>query len=62
MIEKKDETQTRIDEEVVALVKRQHAKAIKILQENRGKLDELAQHLYEKESITGDEFMAILSS
>ena len=57
-----NETQTRIDEEVVALVKRQHAKAIKILQENREKLDELAQHLYEKESITGDEFMAILNS
>ncbi len=57
-----DDTQTKIDEEVVALVKRQHEKAGKILADNRAKLDELAQYLYEKESITGDEFMAILNA
>ncbi|MBQ3701568.1 MAG: ATP-dependent zinc metalloprotease FtsH [Oscillospiraceae bacterium] len=57
-----DDTQTKIDEEVVALVKRQHAKAAKILADNRAKLDELSQYLYEKESITGDEFMAILNA
>ena len=55
------ETQTKVDEQVVALVKRQHAKAIEILKENREKLDELARRLYEKETITGDEFMAILN-
>ena len=57
-----DDTQTKIDEEVVALVKRQHEKAGKILADNRAKLDELSQYLYEKESITGDEFMAILNA
>ena len=45
---------------VVALVKTQHEKAKKILTENRSKLDVLAQYLYEKETITGEEFMAIL--
>ena len=56
------ETQTQIDRQVVALVKKQHQKAIQILQENRIKLDELARYLYEKETITGDEFMAILNA
>ena len=55
------ETQTRIDEEVVELVKRQHEKAGQILLENKEKLDELAQFLYEKETITGEEFMEILN-
>ena len=54
------ETQAKIDEKVVELVKTQHDKAVKILTENRDKLDELAQHLYEKETITGEEFMQIL--
>ena len=54
------ETQAKIDEKVVELVKKQHEKAIKILTENRAKLDELAMHLYEKETITGAEFMQIL--
>ena len=54
------ETQREIDRKVVELVKRQHGKARKILEENRGKLDELAQYLYEKETITGEEFMRIL--
>ena len=54
------ETQKRIDEKVVELVKAQHEKAKRILQENRGRLDALAQFLYEKETITGDEFMQIL--
>ena len=45
---------------VVDLVKAQHEKAVKILTDNRAKLDELAKYLYEKETITGDEFMAIL--
>ena len=57
-----NDTQTKIDEQVVALVKRQHEKAATILTENRAKLDELAQHLYEKETITGEEFMAILNA
>ena len=57
-----NETQTKIDEQVVALVKKQHEKAKQILTENRDKLDELAAHLYEKETITGDEFMAILNA
>ena len=57
-----NDTQTKIDEQVVALVKRQHEKAVTILTENRAKLDELAQHLYEKETITGEEFMAILNA
>lgn len=55
------ETQTQIDHQVVALVKKEHAKAIGILTENRAKLDELAKYLYEKETITGEEFMAILN-
>ena len=55
------ETQTSIDKEVVELVKRQHEKAGQILLENRTKLDELAQYLYEKETITGEEFMKILN-
>ncbi len=54
------ETQREIDQKVMELVKTQHAKARKILEENRSKLDELAKYLYEKETITGDEFMAIL--
>ena len=54
------ETQTAIDDQVVALVKASHEKAIGILKENRTKLDELAHYLYEKETITGDEFMRIL--
>ena len=55
------ETQTKIDQQVVALVKREHQKALDILQENRTKLDELANFLYEKETITGEEFMGILN-
>ena len=55
------ETAARIDQQVVELVKRQHEKADKILSENREKLDELAKYLYEKETITGDEFMEILN-
>ena len=55
------QTQREIDQKVVELVKQQHEKAIKILTENRAKLDELAKYLYEKETITGDEFMAILN-
>ena len=54
------ETQTKIDMRVVELVKAQHEKAIRILTENRAKLDALAKHLYEKETITGEEFMEIL--
>ena len=54
------QTQREIDQRVVDLVKAQHEKAIKILTDNRTKLDELAKYLYEKETITGDEFMAIL--
>ena len=56
------ESQAEIDRQVVELVKRQHAKAMQILQENRQKLDELAQYLYEKETITGEEFMEILEA
>ena len=56
------ETQTAIDREVVELVKKQHEKAIHILTENRAKLDELAQYLYEKETITGEEFMHIVNA
>ena len=56
------ETQTKIDQRVVALVKAQHEKAVNILTENRAKLDELAQYLYEKETITGEEFMHILNA
>ena len=54
------DTQKVIDDKVVALVKTQHEKAKKILTENRSKLDVLAQYLYEKETITGEEFMTIL--
>ena len=56
------ETQTDIDKKVVELVKQQHQKATQILLENRSKLDELAQFLYERETITGEEFMNILNS
>ena len=56
-----NETQTRIDSEVVALIKRQHEKASGLLRENRAKLDELARFLYEHETITGEEFMNILN-
>jgi cell division protease FtsH len=55
------ETQTRIDSLVVELVKRQHEKAAEILMQNREKLDELSQYLYQRETITGEEFMAILN-
>jgi cell division protease FtsH len=55
------ETQTKIDGLVVDLVKQQHEKAAKILMENREKLDELAQFLYQRETITGEEFMTILN-
>ena len=55
------ETQAKIDQQVVALVKQQHEKALKLLTDNRAKLDELAAVLYEKETITGDEFMEILN-
>ena len=54
------DTQNRIDAKVVELVKTQHQKAKNILLENREKLDELAKYLYEKETITGEEFMRIL--
>ena len=54
------ETQTEIDRRVSEIVKAQHDKALKILSERRAKLDELAQYLYEKETITGEEFMKIL--
>ena len=55
------QTQREIDQKVVELVKTQHEKAIRILTENRAKLDELAQYLYQKETITGEEFMEILN-
>ena len=55
------QTQREIDQKVVELVKAQHEKALRILTENRAKLDELAQYLYQKETITGDEFMEILN-
>ncbi len=54
------DTQTEIDRQVVELVKQQHEKALKILADNRAKLDELASFLYEKETITGEQFMEIL--
>ena len=54
------QTQAEIDRQVVELVKRQHEKARSILMEHREKLDELARYLYEKETITGEEFMRIL--
>ena len=56
------ETQAEIDRQVVELVKRQHKKADKILEENRDKLDELADYLYQRETITGEEFMKILNA
>ena len=56
------ETQTKIDRLVVELVERQHQKAVKILQDDRQKLDELARFLHEKETITGEEFMSILNA
>ncbi len=55
-----NDTQNLIDKKVVELVKKQHQKAYDLLSENRAKLDELANYLYDKETITGDEFMAIL--
>ena len=55
------QTQCEIDQKVVELVKAQHAKAVQILTDNRAKLDELAQYLYQKETISGDEFMEILN-
>ena len=55
------DTQREIDRKVVELVKSQHEKALKILTDNREKLDELAKYLYEKETITGEEFMSILN-
>ena len=55
------QAQAEIDKQVIALVKRQHQKAGKILEENRNKLDELAEYLYQKETITGEEFMKILN-
>ena len=55
------QTQAEIDRQVVELVKKQHERALEILRANRDKLDELAQFLYEKETITGEEFMAILN-
>ena len=54
------ETQTRIDELVVKLVKQQHGKALTLLRENREKLEKLSRHLYEKETITGEEFMELM--
>jgi cell division protease FtsH len=56
------ETQSRIDEQVVELVRKQHEKALNILKDNRGKLDELASYLYEHETITGEQFMQILNA
>ena len=56
------ESQSKIDQQVIALVKKQHEKALEILRENREKLDELAKFLYEKETITGEEFMHILNA
>ena len=56
------ETQTQIDKKVVELVKKQHQKAYKILEDNIGKLHELAKFLYENETITGEEFMRILNT
>ena len=55
------ETQTAVDRQVIALVKEQHDKAVKILEENREKLVELSEYLYQKETITGEEFMDILN-
>lgn len=57
-----EETQTKIDSEVIEIVRKQHEKAASILLENRNKLDELANYLYQKETITGEEFMNILNN
>ena len=54
------ETQAAVDKKVMELVRTQHRKALDILQANREKLDELAKYLYEKETITGEQFMSIL--
>ena len=54
------ETQAKVDQQVVGLVRSQHQKAIKLLEENKAKLDEIAKYLYEKETITGEEFMNLL--
>ena len=56
------QTQAKIDQQVVGLVKEQHQKALQLLQDNRRKLDEISKYLYEKETITGDEFMALLNA
>lgn len=56
-----DQTATKIDEEVIALIQKAHDEAIQILKENLGKLHELAKYLYEKETITGEQFMYILN-
>ena len=56
------DTQAQIDRKVVELVRKQHEKAAKILKDNRAKLDELAKYLYDKETITGEEFMSILNA
>src|SRR5699024_10065565 len=56
------ETQAEIDRQVVEVVKRQHKKADKILEENRDKLDELADYHYQRETITGEELMQILNA
>ena len=56
------ETQTLLDKKVVELVRMEHQKALKILQDNIGKLHELAKYLYEHETITGEEFMKILNA
>jgi cell division protease FtsH len=56
------EKQSLIDDQVIEIVKRQHDKAAQILLDNRDKLRELAEYLYEKETITGDEFMEILNA
>ena len=56
------ETASEIDRQVVALVKKQHEKAKQIITENKAKLDQLAQYLYQNETITGDEFMHILQA
>ena len=55
------ETQAKVDQQVVELVRKQHQKALNILTENKRKLDQLAQYLYERETITGDQFMKILN-
>ena len=56
-----DDTAAKIDDQVVALVKKQHKKAIDLLTEHREDLDRIARYLYEKETITGEEFMAVLN-